>query len=1037
VREPTFPSRWPGWALVTAVLAAGLLGVHVSFVGFAHAALARPGWWLRYLATGEGWQVAGILARCAPAGLFGGLVAPFQARQPPDPRQQWCQRWWAAFDHWSRREGGTFFGATILAAAAAGAWTYVAVIRRLVPAGQRRRRSATYATPAELRPYLGGPAMALDGALPLGRTVPHGGGRGVDLWLPLAYRPQHLWILGVTGAGKTSGAIKRWVATDAALDGVTSPVRMSTVAVDVKDPDLWEFAAPLAMRHQRRCLRWAPLGPDSLGHNFLDYVEGPADALAMAETILSNDPDARRKDPFWRGLERNFLALAIQMVAEEPPERFHSPLLAGKLAHVLGVVPPPRSLAFVLGLTHLHPTEFIDLVDAIDADRHVWRDRFATVFAAERDKAIGAWLGLQNVLVIFRDPHVIAATSRSDFHLATVALQPTTLIVGLPREPSPQRQVLTALFLRQLLATLAQVARERDPRRLAVPVTMLLDELGALGFIPAFPDYVATYRDLGVSFILATQDRSQLVELYGEERADTLVANLHTRIVFGRDLRPEQADEICRGLGEVQVPEPGVGYEHEGVLRVRRRTTRVMYTLRRLIEPNELRRMPDFHAIAVLPGDLKVQIHLPPVHDDPRLGPHVRPVSAFEALRHEMRMDRALGRIAPAAPERSLPSGQAWPSHSPTDLRDGGPEISPPPSARPPRAGGAASGRAFRTAQAAPADPRSQTNDGTAPTTTAEPARDPAPDGSGVPSSDAATGQPLASGGASGPADASGAAASSVAAFVEAVLAGVLRDARLPQGSPAGWVYADRRGEFLVPWGFFRDWAVRSSHRFIDLERRWMTEGVLRGRASVTAGGRPVTCLVFTKTAATHLSRLLQQAIAQRFARIPESAVRPSQGRAQGWGPDLPGGAGTQEHEPAPTESPPPHLKEFVNALEQAGEHFIGHPAYQEGCRVFGRWCSRSKDGADLLLVERTAVAELFARLGIADPAPALAAWQRSGLLYTRGQVRGGFYHRRTHPEGHEFLALRRDALARFRPPLAASWEECSHPRRRGGGARP
>jgi len=46
--------------------------------------------------------------------------------------------------------------------------------------------------------------------------------------------------------------------------------------------------------------------------------------------------------------------------------------------------------------------------------------------------------------------------------------------------------------------------------------------------------------------------------------------------------------------------------------------------------------------------------------------------------------------------------------------------------------------------------------------------------------------------------------------------------------------------------------------------------------------------------------------------------------------------------------------------------------------------------------------------------------WKQAGILYLGGQVRGGFYTRRTHPEGNEFLALRWDKVHRYRQtPLA------------------
>ncbi len=243
MRELTFPSRVPGWSLVAGVMLAGLLGAHVSLVAFANDALQHQGTWVRHLAGGEGWQAFGALVLCAPTGLFAELSV--LSRHPPTPYERWCGQWWSAFDLWTRGPGGSFVGGTMLLMTAAGAGAYVYALKHLVPVGAGRRRTTAYGTRDDLQPFLRARGLSLEdmlksGALPLGRTVPEDGrGRGVDLWLPLPYRRQHVWVLGTTGVGKTSAIIKRWMASDAMLDVVHAPVKMSTVAVDVKDPDLW------------------------------------------------------------------------------------------------------------------------------------------------------------------------------------------------------------------------------------------------------------------------------------------------------------------------------------------------------------------------------------------------------------------------------------------------------------------------------------------------------------------------------------------------------------------------------------------------------------------------------------------------------------------------------------------------------------------------------------------------------------------------------------------------------------------------------
>lgn len=1052
MREPTFPSRLPGWSLLVAALITGLLGAHVSFAAFAHHAVAHPGSWIRHAMTGEGWQVLSVLAKCAPSSLFADVIKPLQPRaRSPSLYQKWCGQWWHAFNSWSRSAGSWFFGITILAMGISGSIAFRVVSTRYVPTGPRRRRTAGYAAPHQLRPFRAASLTSTsskqrEGALPLGCTVPEHG-RGIPLWLPLEYRTQHIWILGVTGAGKTSSVTKRWLAADAGLDGAHSPVRMSTVAVDVKDPDLWEFAAPLAMRYDRRVIRWSPMSPDSMGHNFLDYIHSPSDAIEMAETILANDPEYKRKDPFWRALERNMLAMTIQMVCEEPPERLLSEHLNAKLRNVLGVAPPPRSLAFILGLSHLHPAEFGPYIQRVDGPRNVWQDRFSALFGAREDKVIGTWLGLQNVLVIFRDPDVIAATSRSDFHLSVVARQPTTLIIGLPRQPGSQRQVLTALFLRQLLGVLADVARDREAHELPVAVTFLLDELGVLGLIPKFPEYVATFRDIGVSFVIATQDRSQLVEVYGQESADTLIANLHTRLIFGRDLRPEQAEEICRALGEVQVPEPGVQFEHANPLRVRRAGTRVMYQVRLLLEPNELRSLPEFHAIAALPGDVKTHVFMPPVHNDSTFRYITRAVSLFEALQHDLRMDRILGRLSPSPPTSAGPvAAAALPQIVP---RARGPASATSVNADPRRSladyeqrspvllyasdvgGGEDQGPKQgeeladkpQTEQEHAAVPMAVEHEGASrgsATTVGDTRNNP---GAGADADGRADSHGVAIGSAerepvhgSPPVDALGEreAKDLLADFVSEVLHGDLRDERLSPGSPRGWVYPDRRGEFLVPWGFFRDWTKRTQRQFIRLEEDWTSRSLVHGRASVTANRRAITCLVFAKIASKLLSDELQQLIAQRFDRVSPEAVRISSRSFKGWGPDLTvtAAGSSQENSLEARDAPraPVLLEQFMQAVQDVAMNFLGHASFGKGNAVFGRWRAMSRQGP-VLLIERRTVKSLFEKLGADDFSKILSTWKAAGILYLGKDVRGEFYTRRTHKEGREFLALRWDAL--------------------------
>src|SRR3989442_3821875 len=86
-----------------------------------------------------------------------------------------------------------------------------------------------------------------------------------------------------------------------------------------------------------------------------------------------------------------------------------------------------------------------------------------------------------------------------------------------------------------------------------------------------------------------------------------------------------------------------------------------------------------------------------------------------------------------------------------------------------------------------------------------------------------------------------------------------------------------------------------------------------------------------------------------------------------------------------PVAGPPLRFIEFLQALEHAGLHFIGHPARDEEAPVHGRWQASSK-GGEVLLVERSAAQAVFKSVDIEDPAEVLTLWKRAGVLYLAGR---------------------------------------------------
>ena len=1016
-RHLTYPSPWPKYIVAAAVTLGILAGLHAFLVGFATWALKMHGPPVRHLLSVPYARVVPILARCA------GVAASLPAAGMGQAERRWCRQWWDALGWFAETKGQHYFALTAAVTVLLAGVAYSESRKRLrVPASESPATSR-WSPDEDLRdfsPKKNPKARPEAGAIPMGTTVPgYGTRRRVDLWLPLEQRFQHIWVLGVTGAGKTSSGFKRWLATDALLDGTEGRPAMSNVVVDVKHPDMIRFLWPVVERRRRRLYLWAPFeSPEhTLRFNFLDYVPEPMDASTAAALILSNTPDYPRRDPFWKGMEKQLLTLLIQMVVEEPPEAFASDALREKTRHVLQVeegdpLPPAKSLPFVLVLSHLSADEFVRMFELWpEPSRTKWRDRFATILSADERTLVGAMLGIQQALSVFAERSVVQATGHSSFRLETLAFQPTTLVIGLPTQPRENRQILTSLFIRQLLDVLGRIGEKRRPQGLPVPVTLYLDEIGTLGYIGNLPEYVATYRDIKVAFVLATQDTEQLTSLFEKEQAETLLANLHTRVVFGYDLRPEQAVRISRDLGEKVILEPTAEYRG-GFLSQKRSGARVLVSTRPLLTADELRNMKPFEAVVVLPGNRKAVTYMQPVHEDPDIP---SPLAVQPHWAHLYKRDVELSDILSTPPRMAF---EREPGSRPAVLPQPSPEESDPEPVQ---------------AASQPDAPRVVMTHAPEPPPPPEPVRH---------AQGSSTGAEVAAeqlGRSSAPTQQSrqehriDLSEGHLVAFFRALLAGQLQDQRVTDGTP-GFVYADKRGEALVPFGYFMDFGRKAGLQFVELNMRWAAEGLVGPRVSVLRDGKAINCLSFTRQASRMLPPDIQAEIARRFQRVPQGAVRvhgqqrPVEDRQAGQpsGPPAPTeGRRQQPREPArapqeePREDPAeigvavlsmPFLRECLELIRRHKDRFEGHPDFREGGTApLGRWRHVTRSGEELLLVLRDVLAGHIDALG-GRPETVFSLWRAA--LIIRGEAEDRVGYRVAHG-GPTYIAFRWHVLRR------------------------
>ena len=413
--------------------------------------------------------------------------------------------------------------------------------------------------------------------LPLGTIAPGLPGERTALALPAKQRTEHVEVLGVTGSGKTGCIFKPWVLHDGLLNG-TQRVNgtwdyagaYSTVAIDIKHPDLYDAVAPYLGAQPHRPL--LVLAPDAdpfttMSYNPLDALDrGDAEAYlteieALVHTIVENTVGAFQDVQYHRNIETRLLQNLVQFAHEadgvmdtvRAAEILRPHMEAGQK------LPRVGSLPFLALLCKLPKDAFLELVSKTVTDPEI-PDKLIARFEQQKGRTgpefTDTLQGLQRRLGAFMSPNVSRVTQHSHFRLETVGERPATLIIGapMPMSSGEATQTFSAIMITQLVQHLLRLAKRQPTQRLPVPVMIYLDEVINQARIPGLESYVASLRDFGIGFVVGLQDHAGLKKRYGDNAARELLANLRTKIIFGQDLNPDQAREsVLPMLGETTI----------------------------------------------------------------------------------------------------------------------------------------------------------------------------------------------------------------------------------------------------------------------------------------------------------------------------------------------------------------------------------------------------------------------------------------------------------------------------------------------------
>ena len=203
--------------------------------------------------------------------------------------------------------------------------------------------------------------------------------------------------------------------------------------------------------------------------------------------------------------------------------------------------------------------------------------------------ALGLWL----------NPQIDAATSKSDFNLADLRREPTTVYVAVSLDQLPSVSRLLNLFFQQAVSILAEQVPGRDE---PYPVLMLLDEFASLGRMDVLRDSLAFLAEYGVRICTVVQGLGQLDDLYGRSGRESILQNSALQVLFAAN-DETTARYVSERLGTKTIRTTTRSYPGGGRLA----TKTVGYAERALLLPEEVRAMGSEEALVFREGVPAVQ----------------------------------------------------------------------------------------------------------------------------------------------------------------------------------------------------------------------------------------------------------------------------------------------------------------------------------------------------------------------------------------------------------------------------------------------
>lgn len=304
----------------------------------------------------------------------------------------------------------------------------------------------------------------------------------------------------------------------------------SVIVLDVKREN-WAATSGFRAAHGQAVYLFDPFSPDRrtarfnpLGHIERDNPVATLNELQKIAAMLFPAPD--RGDPFWSEAARTGFIGVGAFVAETPA----APFTLGEIyRHLTNDDPRARLPIAIAERARAGAPLSGPCVSALTDFCNAGENTFASIKQTITSR-MGLWL----------NPDVDWATSASDFDLAALRSQPTSLYLGVTPDNLTRVAPLYNLLIQQVIDLQTRrlpEAEDGEPQLLIV-----LDEFARLGRAMMLAHGFSFLAGYGIRLLAVLQSPSQLREAYGDHLADEIMANCGAEVVFApKDIRLAQA----------------------------------------------------------------------------------------------------------------------------------------------------------------------------------------------------------------------------------------------------------------------------------------------------------------------------------------------------------------------------------------------------------------------------------------------------------------------------------------------------------------